>query len=392
MDRTDRGSREYAALTGTAPEDSLAWVRRRSPRLYDAIVEGGYGDLQADADLGRAERALATVAILAAQGGAESQLAAHARAALRGGYAPAELLALAEHVATFAGFPRAVSALTVLDDVLVREGADRPAVPRRVRLADHETLVAQRGEAGPPVVLLHALGLDWRMWEPVMPRLAAGRRVFAYDLRGHGRAAGAPAPFTLADAAADLAGVLDALGLDRAHVVGLSYGGAVAQTAAVAYPERCVSLSLLATTDRPLESFEDRAASGERDGMPAQVAPTLTRWFTADALAVGGWGVRYARERVRCADPADWAATWRAFKGLDVRERLTGLTVPTLVLAGELDASTGPDLMRGIAERIPGARYDVLRGTPHMQTLERPALVAEALDTFLPAEPVPAES
>ncbi|MEO3751156.1 alpha/beta fold hydrolase [Streptomyces sp. B6B3] len=387
MDRTDRGAHEYVALTGTAPEDALSWVRRRSPRLYDAIVAGAYGDNAANADLGRAERALATVAMLAAQGGAEQQLATHARAALRGGYAPTELLAVAEHVASYAGIPRALDALTVLDDVLVREGADRPAVPHRARLTDHETLVAQRGTAGPPVLLLHALGLDWRMWEPVMPRLAAGRRVFAYDLRGHGRAAGAPAPFTLADAAADLVGVLDALGLARAHVVGLSYGGAVAQTAAVAYPERVASLALLATTDRPLESFEDRAAAAERDGMSAQVAPTLTRWFTAEALAEGGWGVRYARERIRCAVPADWAAAWRAFKGLDVHGRLADVGVPTLVLAGELDASTGPQLMRPIADRIPGAHYEELPGTPHMQTLERPDLVAAALDTFLPAEP-----
>jgi hypothetical protein len=72
--------------------------------------------------------------------------------------------------------------------------------------------VTQMGETGPPVVLLHALGLDWRMWEPVMAPLAERRRVFAYDLRGHATAETRPAEFTMADAAADLVGVLDALG------------------------------------------------------------------------------------------------------------------------------------------------------------------------------------
>lgn len=167
---------------------------------------------------------------------------------------------------------------------------------------------------------------------------------------------------------------------------GLSYGGGIAQTAALAYPERFESLVLAATTDYPFEAFEARARSAETDGMEAQVAPSLTRWFTPAALAADGWGVRYARERVRRGDPSDWAAAWRSFEGLDVQDWLGALRVRTLVLAGELDASTPPELMAGIAERVPGATYRELPGTPHMQTLERPELVAAALNEFLPAE------
>ena len=174
--------------------------------------------------------------------------------------------------------------------------------------------------------------------------------------------------------------------LERAHVVGLSYGGGIAQTAALSHPERFESLVLAATTYYPFEAFEARASSAETDGMDAQVAPSLTRWFTPAALAVNGWGVRYARERVRRGDPADWAAAWRSFKGLNVQDRLGTLRIPTLVLAGELDASTPPGLMAGIAGRVPGAAYRELPSTPHMQTLERPELVAKALDEFLPTE------
>ena len=104
----------------------------------------------------------------------------------------------------------------------------------------------------------------------------------------------------MADAAADLVGVLDALGLDRAHVVGLSYGGGIAQTAALAYPERFESLVLAATTDYPFEAFEARARSAETDGMEAQVVPSLTRWFTPAALAADGLG-RALRARLRAA-------------------------------------------------------------------------------------------
>jgi 3-oxoadipate enol-lactonase len=283
--------------------------------------------------------------------------------------ADVRMLGLAKRMSLDTGFP------SRLDD-------HPPAQLHRVRLADHDTVVAQRGDAGPAVLLVHALGLDHQMWEPVMDALAVGRRVFAYDVRGHGAAVGSPSPYTMADTARDLIGVLDAIGVRQAHVVGLSFGGGIAQTAAVRAPERFASLALLATTDFPFDAFEGRALSGENDGMAAQVAPSLTRWFTADALAVNGESVQYARGRVLGGNPVDWAAAWRAFKSLDVQGKLADLGVPTLVLAGEADVSTTPDIMRGIATRIPGSRFQVLPGTPHMQTLEQPGLVADALTEF----------
>jgi 3-oxoadipate enol-lactonase len=231
-----RGQREYAGLMGSRPEEGLAEVRLRSPQLYDAVVEGAFGQVMAQAGLSRAAREMTTVALLAAAGGAECQLATHVRAALRHAVAPAELRGLCELVAVYAGFPRGLNALEVIDRVLTQDGVPGPPALRRVGLADHETLVAQSGETGPAVVLVHALGLDWRMWAPVLERLSPGRRVYAYDLRGHGWATGSPVPFSLDDAAADLIGVLDALGLGQAHLVGLSYGGGIAQTAALAYP------------------------------------------------------------------------------------------------------------------------------------------------------------
>ncbi|HEX3789405.1 MAG TPA: alpha/beta fold hydrolase [Pseudonocardiaceae bacterium] len=257
-------------------------------------------------------------------------------------------------------------------------------ITRRVWATDHETLVTQAGEHGPAVVLLHALGLDRRMWEPVLGPLSAGRRVFAYDIRGHGHAAGAPTPFRLADTATDLVAVLDALEVEWAHLVGLSYGGGIAQTVAAHQPERLASLSLLATTDEAFGAFEDRARAAETDGMAAQVPTSLARWFTPEGLADDGWGVRYARDRVAHFRVADWAATWRAFAGLDVRGKLADLGVPVLVLAGERDVSTTPAAMTALAERIPGSTYRELPGIPHLMTLERPEVVTAALADFLP--------
>ena len=264
---------------------------------------------------------------------------------------------------------------------------------RSLALSDHTTQLASVGDSGPGVVLLHALGLTWHMWEPVIRRLALGRRVFAYDLRGHGAAAGAPAPTDMTVLSADLLEVLDALGLERAHVVGLSYGGGIAQTFAARHPESVLSLTLAATTDQPFEAFAQRAEAVELDGMAAQVASSLARWFTPEGLAENRWGVRYARECVLRGDPAQVAAAWRSFARLDVAGQLEYWDRPTLVLCGDRDASTGPQVMAPLASAIPGATYVELPGAPHMPTLETPQLVIGAMDRFLPREePADAEA
>jgi len=134
MNRRERGEREFRALMGSAPEEALAEVRLRSPQLFDAVVEGGFGGSLVHAELSRVAREIATVAILAAAGGAETQLASHARAALRAGVTATELRELCEHVAVYAGFPRALNALTVIDAILTEAGIPRPALLRRVRL------------------------------------------------------------------------------------------------------------------------------------------------------------------------------------------------------------------------------------------------------------------
>ncbi|WP_395695664.1 alpha/beta fold hydrolase [Nocardioides sp.] len=384
--RGPRGAAQFARLMHRDPDQALAVVRSSSPQMGEWLLGGAFAGPLSGSDLTMAQRELATVAVLAALGDTGAQLAMHVGAALGQGITATELRAVAEHVSVYAGFPRALNALAVIDRVLREAGADVPPALRQVLLSDHVTTVAHAGTSGPPVVLVHALGLDWRMWEPVLADLAVGRTVYAYDLRGHGSAAEAAPPSSMTDLAIDLFDVMNALGLDRAHLVGLSYGGGIVQTAATIDRDRFASMTLMATTNVAFEAFEGRARSIEDQGMAAQVAPSLVRWFTADALAVNGWGVRYARDAVLRHDPEHAAAAWRAFKTIDVKGRNRGFGAPTLVLAGESDASTTPQVMSGIAADIAGAQYAEMPGTPHMPTLERPELVVKALNAFLPRE------
>lgn len=384
----ERGSREYRALTGRDPQQALASLREQAPQMYRWLLDGAFGQPLADARLPWRDREIATVAVLTALGGMEPQLRVHLQAALRHDITGDELRALVEHVSVYAGFPRALGVLDLVGQVLADHPAATPVPARSVALSDHTTEIARAGGTGPAVVLLHALGLTWHMWEPVMRPLARGRRVLAYDLRGHGSAAGAPAPEDMTVLADDLRDVLDAEGLGAAHIVGLSYGGGIAQTFAARHPDAVLSLALVATTGRPFDAFTRRAADVERDGAAAQVASSLSRWFTPEGLSENGWGVRYARECVRRGDPVQVAAAWRAFSRLDVAGALSDWDRPTLVLCGEADASTGPQVMTALAADIAGARYVQLPGAPHMPTLETPRLVIEALDRFLPSPEV----
>ena len=385
-DPQDRGSRVFRELTGNDPRTALATIRRRSPQLHDWLLRGAFSQPLADPRLAGRDRELATVAMLVALGDTPSQLRVHLDAALHQGATADELRALVEHASVYTGFPRALNALEVLSELLHEHGCADPVPARMIELSDHSTQLAEVGDTGPAVVLLHALGLSWHMWEPVLRDLAHGRRVLAYDLRGHGAATDAPPPADLTTLADDLQEVLDLEQLGGAHVVGLSYGGAVAQTFAVHHRESVLSLTLAATTDRAFASFEQRASAIETDGPAAQVEPSLTRWFTPGALAENSPGVRYARDRVLRGDPVQVAAAWRAFSRIDVEGRLQDLDRPSLVLCGEQDASTGPEVMRPMVARLPGSTYRELPGAPHMPTLETPRLVTEALDRFLPRD------
>jgi len=250
---------------------------------------------------------------------------------------------------------------------------------KTVRLRSFITAVADSGGDRPALVLMHAVGTNMRMWQAVAPRLADDFRIVTFDSRGHGRAAGAPPARDLGDFAADLLELLDALELRRVHLAGLSFGGAVAQQFALSHQERLESLTLIATMAKAAPALLDRAIAAERDGVAAQVEPTLARWFTPAAIAQRHWGVEYAREALSAMRLGDWSAAWRAVATLDTAERLGEIRVPVHVIAGELDGSTPPDAMRGLAARIPGASFDVVDGAPHMLSLEQPERLAGAM-------------
>jgi 3-oxoadipate enol-lactonase len=254
----------------------------------------------------------------------------------------------------------------------------------RVALGDHETLVRVRGD-GPPIVLIHSLGLDARMWERTAELLAeAGARTFAYDVRGHGSATDAPPAAGVDDLVADLARLLDGLGLERATIAGTSMGGVLTQAFTASHPDRVAAAAILTSPALGVPAFEERAVAAETGGMASIEAGTLERWFNAERVEQDGPEVRYARALLATWPLEQWAASWRVLGSFVPPGRDELPTVPTVLVAGEADPSTPPSLMEQIRERTPGdPEMVVLPDAPHLAVLTHHVDVARILGDLI---------
>ncbi|WP_298955425.1 3-oxoadipate enol-lactonase [uncultured Methylobacterium sp.] len=242
------------------------------------------------------------------------------------------------------------------------------------------------GPSGAPVVVFsNSLGTSLAMWDAVVPHLRGRYRILRYDTRGHGASEVRDEPAEVADLADDLLGLLDALGIARAHVVGLSLGGMTGQALAAKAPDRVQSLTLMATAAwmPTREAWDERAETVRAQGTQAIVAATMGRWFTPgfpdrapDAVAA------VSRQFVEC-DRHGYAVCCNAIGRMDLRPILGRITAPTLVIAGRDDPATPPAKSEEICAGIPQAELVVLPKAAHLLAVEQPEAAAAHLLGFL---------
>jgi 3-oxoadipate enol-lactonase len=379
------GQHEGETLAGATMLEQIRHLEGSAPNLGRFILREGFGTVGANLTTGYRDWALLTIAILAAIGDAGDQLGVYTDAALLNGATDDEITDVLNLACLYAGAPRAVNAARVLAERLGKLRAERlpHTVERIVGLGDHDTTVWDSGGEGVPMLLIHALSMDLRFWRKVYPILAKSGRVIAYDIRGHGRARGAPPTQSLDHVAGDALALLDILGIDQVDVYGASYGGAIAQHIILNAPTRVRSLALLATGSKaPFDMRSERATHAEAAGMEAQVAESIIRWFLPATIAVDAWEIRYARNCVRRARVEDWAASWRAMARLDVLERVADLDQPVLSLSGKQDLSAHPEDMQRTAEAYRNGEFRSVDPGTHMMPMEQPEPVARELAAF----------
>ena len=235
----------------------------------------------------------------------------------------------------------------------------------------------------PVVAFSNSIGTTLEMWDAQARALAERCRVLRYDTRGHGRSPVADHPVSIADLADDLASLLDALGVDRAHVVGLSLGGMTAQSLAARRPDRVESLVLMATSAYLPSGWDERAATVRAHGMGAIADAVIARWFTLSFAASSPEAVAPFRERFLRMDPRGYAACCGAIAEMDLRSSNAAIAAPTLIIAGADDPATPVAMMEEIRARIPQAELIVLPRAAHILAVERADLVNRHLAAFL---------
>lgn len=240
---------------------------------------------------------------------------------------------------------------------------------------------------GPWLILSHSLATDLTLWDNQMPALTSHFRVLRFDTRGHGGSGAPDTPYDFAMLTADVLGLMDALGIERAHFCGISMGGMIAQHVALAAPERIAKLILVSTTSGyPPEAramWAERIAGVRKNGMEPLVAPTLERWFTAPYRTAHPKVMARIGALVRATPAAGYVGSGQAIAALDTTTRLSMLRCPTLVIAGADDAGTPPAMGRTIADRIPGAYFELIPASSHLCNIEQAPVFNRIIGRFL---------
>ena len=243
---------------------------------------------------------------------------------------------------------------------------------------------ADGDEGKPPLLLLNSLGTDHAMWDAVMPLLMRDFRVLRMDTRGHGASDAPKGDYTLSMLAQDALAVLDAAGVARAHVCGLSMGGMTALALAIEHPER-VEKIIGANTSAQMspDLMRERAALVRQKGMQAVIDAVLGRFFTQGFRDRKPPLLGSTRATVLATDPEGYAACCMAIAGMKIKDKLARVKAPLLVINGAQDVSTPPaEHGERIATAVAGAR-SVMLDAAHLSAVEQPEAFAGAVLAFL---------
>nr|WP_233517228.1 3-oxoadipate enol-lactonase [Pseudotabrizicola alkalilacus] len=237
-------------------------------------------------------------------------------------------------------------------------------------------------EGAPPLVLLHALGTNLRLWDGVVARLP-GHRILRMDMRGHGLSDVPPGPYAMGALIHDVERVMAQAGLRDAVVVGLSVGGMIAQGLAVKRLDlvRGMVLSNSAARIGIASQWQTRIEAVRAGGLEAIADATLERWFGRNWRELPE--LPQMRAMLLATPPEGWMGAAAAIAGTDFYTPTAGLTLPTLAIAGLRDGSTPPDLVKETADLILGSRFQLIRGAGHLPMVEQPDAYTDALRGFL---------
>ena len=402
MDREDdfdRGVKNRRAVLGDAWVDkSLGNANAFNADFQSLITRYAWNDIWGRPGLDHTTRRLLVLGMTMGLARWE-EFELHCGAAIRAGVPLDKLQETLMQGAIYCGVPAANTAFKIAIEQLKANGLLPGPDPLTAgaRVATHHTFSAPQLKLalqgrGAPVVLSHALGLDMAMWDDLAARLAAGglgapREVLRHDHRGHGGSAAPAGPYSMDELVDDAARLVREWGRGPVTWVGLSMGAMVGQGLAIRHPELVSKLVLANTTSLYPEASQpgwaQRIATVRSDGMAAVAEMVVERYLHADFRAAEPAATHAIRSTILRNDPAGYAASCAAVAGVAWQDRLGRIEAPTLVIAGARDAGAPPAMGQAIADRIPGARFEVIAEASHLSVLETPGEFDALLRSFL---------
>lgn len=241
----------------------------------------------------------------------------------------------------------------------------------------------------PAIVLLHGVGLDQTCWDAQRPALAPHARVITYDLLGHGTCRKPEREINLHDYVEQLRELLDAEGLQKAILVGFSFGGLTLQLFATTNPERVEKLVIIGAvykrTAEQIAAIAARLEMAEKEGPVAIIDAAIARWYAPEFQEANPDIIEATRKRLTSNVPREFLAAYRLFVTSDplVTDKLSRITVPTLVIAGELDPGSTPAMAEQMVSEIPDARLCIVPGARHMLPVASADAINQALIEFI---------
>ncbi|TPL82384.1 alpha/beta fold hydrolase [Mesorhizobium sp. B2-3-12] len=242
------------------------------------------------------------------------------------------------------------------------------------------------GDAGKPVLVLsNSIATTLHMWDGQVDELSRHFRVLRYDFRGHGGSSVPVGAYSLDRLGRDVIELIDGLGLERVHFLGLSLGGFVGQWLGIHAPERIDRLILSNTSSHlaPASYFDERIAVVRQAPDMSETAEVfLNNWFPARMVTANEPVIEEFRAMLLAIDRQGLAGLFAAVRDADLRRTVALISRPTLVIAGEHDTVTAASHSELIAATVPGAKLVVLPAV-HLSNVEYPAEFRRAVLDFL---------
>ncbi len=236
----------------------------------------------------------------------------------------------------------------------------------------------------PALLFLNSIGSTRELWSRQLPEFSAVYRVIRIDARGHGRSSVPTGDYTIGQLAHDALAVIDAEGIDSAHVCGLSLGGLTAMWLGVHASPRVKSLVLANTAARigSVQSWTERIALVREHGMSAVAERAMLLWFSPGFRERDPETVERFRTMLQSCSPAGYLGCCAALRDADLREAIPGIRCPVLAVAGSSDTSTPVDALQFIQARIAGARMVTL-DSAHLSNVEQAEAFTSSVLKFL---------